>query len=295
MKRLTMGLVAAAMLATAQGGLAADTPPRLPPVTDPPTTVSIPGKFIWFDLVTPDAAASREFYGKVFGWTFQPATDANDYTVFAASDRVIGGFYQPLGGVRQQAGARWLAFAAVRDMRATMARLGGMGFTTLLPATKVPDRGTHAIVRDPQGAIVGLLQSSSGDPRDEPVAPGEFFWVDLYARDVATAAAAYAAIGYQVVPADAAGGERMLLVANGYARAGITKLPPEGRQPGWLPYVQVEDVAATVAAAEAAGGRLLLAPDPALLDGNVAVIGDPLGGVIGVIHWAHTGNAEAQP
>ena len=66
----------------------------------------------------------------------------------------------------RQSRARWLAFAAVREMRKTMSRLGGMGFTTLLPATKVPDRGTHAIVRDPQGAIVGLLQSSSGDPHE---------------------------------------------------------------------------------------------------------------------------------
>jgi predicted enzyme related to lactoylglutathione lyase len=170
-----------------------------------------------------------------------------------------------------------------------------MGFTTVLPATQVPGRGTQAVVRDPQGAIVGLLKSSTGDPRDEPVGPGEFFWVDLYARDVVTASAAYAAIGYNVVPTDEYLGERMLLESSGYARAGITELPPDARQPGWLPYVQVEDVAATVAAAQSAGGKVLMAPDDAVLDGNVAVIGDPLGGVIGVIHWKPDVEQEATP
>jgi predicted enzyme related to lactoylglutathione lyase len=59
--------------------------------------------------------------------------------------------------------------------------------------------------------------------------------------------------------------------------------------------VQVEDVAATLAAATAAGGQVLLEPDPALLDGNVAVIGDPLGGVIGIIHWTRADATEDKP
>ncbi len=284
--------LAAATLAVALLAGPAESAPRLPPVTDPPTTVSIPGKFIWFDLITPDPRTAQAFYGTVFGWSFQPVAGASDYTSIAAGDRLIGGVYQPAAG---QTGSRWLGFVSVRDVRKATMKLGGMGFTTVLPATQVPGRGTQAVVRDPQGAIVGLMKSASGDPRDEPVGPGEFFWVDLYARDVVTASAAYSAIGYNVVPADEYLGERMLLESNGYARAGITQLPTEERQPGWLPYVQVEDVAATVAAAQSAGGKVLMAPDPAVLDGNVAVIGDPLGGVIGVIHWTPEGAEESTP
>jgi len=284
-----IGLVAALHVGSAMAA------PALPPVTDPPTTIRIPGKFVWFDLVTPDAAASRAFYGKVLGWTFQPVAGASDYTAIAADGRLVGGVFQPAAGAAGPPGSRWLSFVSVGDVRAVITRLGGMGFTTLLPATEVPGRGTQAVVRDPQGAVVGLLRSASGDPRDEPVGPGEFFWVDLYARDVVTASAAYSAVGFNVVPADEELGERMLLEANGYARAGITQMPPEAKQPGWLPYVQVEDVGATVAAALAAGGKVLMAPDPAVLDGNVAVIGDPLGGVLGVIHWTVQDTGRAQP
>lgn len=286
-------LAAAALAAALQAG-AAGAATSLPPITDPPTTISIPGKFVWFDLVTTEPAAAQAFYGKVFGWTFQAAPGASDYKVFSAGGRPIGGIFQPAIGGGAAPGTRWLSFVSVRDMDAALARLGRTGFTTLLPATKVPGRGTQAIVRDTQGAIVGLLKSASGDPRDEPVAPGEFFWVDLYTHSVASAAAAYAYIGYQVVPAEEDQGDRLMLVANGYARAGIAALPA-GRPSGWLPYVQVEDVAATAAAAQAAGGTLLRAPDPAVLEGNIAVIADPLGGIIGIIHWKPEATAEAQP
>jgi len=33
------------------------------------------------------------------------------------------------------------------------------------------------------------------------------------------------------------------------------------------------------------GGRVVMAPRPDLLDGNVAVIADPRGGVIGIVNW----------
>jgi predicted enzyme related to lactoylglutathione lyase len=81
----------------------------------------------------------------------------------------------------------------------------------------------------------------------------------------------------------------------GYARAGIVRLPPEGREPGWLAYVQVDDVPATLARVRAAGGRVLREPDPKILGGQFAVFADPLGGVLGVLHWPYDANAGAQP
>jgi predicted enzyme related to lactoylglutathione lyase len=286
-------LTAVALAAALHAG-AADAAPRLPPLVDPPTGLSIPGKFVWFDLVTSDPAAARSFYGKVFGWDFQAVSGGNDYSVIVAGGRPIGGVFQPVAA-RAPAGTRWLSFASVGDMVGVLARLEQLGFTKLLPATTVPGRGQQAIVRDPQGAILGLMHSSSGDPPDKPVESGEFFWVDLYTTDTVASAAAYSYVGYKVVPAGDDAGNRMLLESRGYARAGITPLPADAHQSGWLPYVQVDDVAATIAAATSAGGKVLLEPDPALIDGNVAVIGDPLGGIIGVIHWTATDSSEDQP
>jgi predicted enzyme related to lactoylglutathione lyase len=288
-------MIALVAFATVQQAGAATAAPRLPPLVDPPTGLSIPGKFVWFDLVTPDPAAARSFYGKVFGWNFQAVAGGEDYSIITVGGRPVGGVFQPAPRTGTPAGTRWLSFASVGEMSTALARLERTGFTKVLGTTQVPGRGQQAIVRDPQGAVVGLMHSSSGDPADAPVGPGEFFWVDLYTTDPVAAAAAYSYVGYRVVPAGEDQGERVLLESRGYARAGITPLPEGAREAGWLPYVQVEDVAATLAAATAAGGRVLLAPDPALIDGNLAVIGDPLGGVIGIIHWTLASAGEEQP
>jgi len=288
-------ILAAAALSLAVVTGAAGAAPALPPIVDPPTNLRIPGKFIWFDLVTGDPQAAQAFYAKVFGWSFEPVPAGADYALIAAGGRSIGGVFQP-AGARGEAGTRWLGFVSAEDVGAALSRLEELGFAVLLPATEVPGRGTQAIVRDPQGAVFGLMRSAAGDPADEPVGLGEFFWVDLYTPDAAAAAAAYARVGFSATPAGEGLGERVLLASNGYARAGITPLPADADKAGWLPYVQVESVAATIAAAEAAGGKVLLPPDPQVLDGNVAVVSDPLGGVIGIIHWAATADgSEDQP
>ncbi|MDH4114832.1 MAG: hypothetical protein OEU89_05125, partial [Burkholderiaceae bacterium] len=53
----------------------------------------------------------------------------------------------------------------------------------------------------------------------------------------------------------------------------------------WLPYVQVDDVPATLARVRAGGGKVLRAPDPAILDGQFAVFADPQGAVLGILNW----------
>lgn len=46
-------------------------------------------------------------------------------------------------------------------------------------------------------------------------------------------------LGFEIAPDETSGvADRRLLVSAGYARAGIMALPPGGREPGWLPYVE---------------------------------------------------------
>lgn len=270
--------------------------PVMPAITNPATNVQIPGKFVWFDLATSDTEASQKFYRDVFGWEIQHMRGTPDrYAVIRNEGKAIGGMFGqkvPEGAAR---GARWLPFASVANMDRAIGMMTAGGGQVLVPSTQVPGRGTHALLRDSQGAIIGLLQSSTGDPPDVPVATGNFFWVDLYARDPAAAARAYKELGFEITPDEVSGDSRLLLSAKGYARAGIVKLPPEGREPGWLAYVQVDDVPATLARVRAAGGTVLREPDPAILDGQIAVFADSLGGVLGVIHWTPAATAGATP
>jgi predicted enzyme related to lactoylglutathione lyase len=299
--RATAAVLALASLgvAVAQPVLAAS--PVLPAIADPATHAAIPGKFVWFDLATSDGAASKRFYGKVFGWEFQQLGGTLErYAVIRNEGRPIGGMFRPKAPpgdavAASQVGARWLSIASVANMDRTMAAMTAGGAQVLMPATVVEGFGTRALMRDSQGAVVGLVQSSSGDRKDAPVEAGEFFWVDLYTRDPAAAARAYQQLGFEVSSDEVSGDDRLVLSTQGYARAGILRLPPDGREPGWLPYVQVGDVPATLARVRAAGGKVLREPDPAILGGRLAVFADPQGGVLGILNWTAADSKGAQP
>jgi hypothetical protein len=47
------------------------------------STEPLLGKVIWHDLITEDVDAAREFYGGLFGWTFEDSTGpgGDDYVL----------------------------------------------------------------------------------------------------------------------------------------------------------------------------------------------------------------------
>jgi predicted enzyme related to lactoylglutathione lyase len=247
-----------------------------------------PGKLVWFELVTDQPDAARAFYESVFGWRFTPVPGAPAlYNLIEnRGTRVAGTFVHTRkdGGARA---ARWLTLISVPDVAAAVRYATQNGGGVMAAPASIAGRGVHALLRDPDGGLVGVLRTQSGDPPDVPVQDGDFFWADLFAADPARAAQFYSGLaGYEVSPRQGASGRtRLVLQSQGYARAGIVRRPAELKESGWLPYVLVNDVPATLQKATTAGGRVLVAPTPDLLDGNVAVIADPLGGVLGVVNW----------
>jgi hypothetical protein len=291
MKRLCLAATAAVLVAVAPGVVAA---PSFPPIGVPGQ--QHPGKFIWFDLVTDDLAAARDFYGAVFGWRFRAVADAPaSYTVVEHAGRNIAGLFAhapPAGATRT---ARWLPLIAVKDAAARYVE--AQGGSVIVPPATFAGRGTHVLFRDPQGAVFGVLASDSGDPADTPVDDGDFFWLDLLARDPRKAAEFYQGLaGYEVSLREFGEGvTRAVLTSGGYARAGVALLPAAVKQPGWLPYVLVDDVAGTLNKVRATGGKVLVEPRTELLDGNLAVIADPRGGVLGVVNWIYAPEAGSAP
>src|ERR1700746_524908 len=51
------------------------------------------GKFFWYDVMTTDTAAARNFYCKVVGWQTQGGSGAAgmEYTVFTVNGRGVAG------------------------------------------------------------------------------------------------------------------------------------------------------------------------------------------------------------
>jgi len=59
----------------------------------------LPGKFVWFELVSRDAKKAQAFYGEVLGWKVQPFPMGNfTYEMILAGDTpdsMIGGYAAP--------------------------------------------------------------------------------------------------------------------------------------------------------------------------------------------------------
>jgi predicted enzyme related to lactoylglutathione lyase len=117
-------------------------------------------------------------------------------------------------------------------------------------------------------------------------APGAFSFVDLSAHDMAAIIPWYAALfDWTYKAEDTAGGPPYgMFWKDGRIAAGLGETAPELRAAGvpplWNSYIQVEDVAATVAKVEAAGGTVMLAPMAVLDAGTMAVVADPQGAVV---------------
>lgn len=262
-------------------------PPELPPLTTESDASRLPGKFVWADLVTDDVAGARKFYGGLFGWTFN---NVGDYTVAANDERPLCGMFQRQRPAdRPEARPRWFGYISVKNVSKAQRAVIDSGGKVLVAPHKMPKRGEQAVFIDPEGAVFGVVKSSSGDPQDFLADPGDWIWIELLSRDGRKAADFYRnVVGYQVLENSATTGKtNFVLASGGYARAVVRTVvkPEEAFRPTWLLFVRVKDVTASLALAKGLGGRVLLEPRADLFHGKVAVLADPTGAAIGIMEW----------
>jgi predicted enzyme related to lactoylglutathione lyase len=265
----------------------------LPPLVEPGNAEHHVGKVIWLDLVTPNLASAKQFYSGLFGWTFRDINvGRTDYAVAYLDGRPVGGLLhrpEPTGEQRRPA---WLAFVAVRDVDVARRTALEHGGKVVSEPKSYPHRGRQAILADPEGAVFAVLASSSGDPGDFLVAPGEWIWSSLLAEDPDKSAAFYQALfGYDVfdVPSDD-GLDHVILSTDDYARASVNALPSHSsrRHPHWLNFVRVVDAVDAAARVVALGGRVLVEPHVDRHGGKLAIVADPTGAPFGLMEWSDT-------
>ena len=283
--RTTMIGLAAAFVAAAGAANAADR--YWPPIVDPATGQYTPGRWVWGDLVTSDVAAAADFYGKVFGWTFETYGGENDvdtYTLVLADGLPIGGMVFDARAMKGKVpSARWLPFVSVTDVGAAADAVTRAGGKVVYAPILLGERGETAIFRDPDGVLFGALRSKNGDPPDYAGDLNEWVWLDLWTGDVERATQFYrAVVGYEVLPLPEGGARSGAhLASGGYLRAGVMKRDDVRESAVWLPYVRVADAAAAVERARAAGGKVLRSPVN-LPQAIVAIVADPTGAAVGV-------------
>src|SRR6266849_6325117 len=144
----------------------------------------LPGKFVWFELVSRDAKKAQAFYREVLGWRVQPfPMGASTYEMILAGDTpdtMIGG-YAASKSDRQP--SHWISYVSVEDVDATAKAATANGGKVVEAPYDAPGVGRMARIADPQGAELCLLKSATGDKADAPAPAGRFFWNELHTID----------------------------------------------------------------------------------------------------------------
>ena len=112
-------------------------------------------RIAWFDLTTSNLKQSRDFYGKLFGWSFAAVKGTDQAVEIVAGGTGIGTLRVAEGKI---AASNGVVYVQVADMRATCRRAAELG-GTLAPGFPfdLPDgAGAVAILVDPAGHPVGM-------------------------------------------------------------------------------------------------------------------------------------------
>ena len=282
-RKLLRGLAVALVAVAAGCTTASIAPPKGMAISKTPLI----GKFVWRDLHTENPAAVKPFYAGLFGWEFVESTAmGRPYTIVKSGGQPIGGIVKAARQVPQQPNSQWLSYMSVPDVDRAAELTRAAGGSVLLAPFDVPKVGRGTVLIDPQGAPLGLLRASFGDPADtpEPVL-NRFLWTEELARDPAAAAKFYAdLVGFEIV-VSGEGDKTFRVLKLGRERAGVMRMPFAGMQPTWLVSVMVVDPAASAERVLQLGGRVLLAPRKDVRNGSVALVADPGGAVFALQRW----------
>lgn len=92
-------------------------------------------KFFWYDVMTTDTKAAREFYCHVVGWNAQDSsTGGKEYTTFAVDGQGVAGLLAiPEEARRAGAPPMWTGYIAVDDVDEAVARLEREGGKVVAP------------------------------------------------------------------------------------------------------------------------------------------------------------------
>lgn len=259
--------------------------PRWPPITEPPTHMQVPGRWVWAELFTEDAEAAQRFYARLFGWSFDRlGSGEQGYALARSEGEPVAGLVQRTHEFVKEKGSRWLGMISVPDVAAAAQYAATHGGKVVVPPRTQPGRGEVALLADPEGAPFGVIRSDSGDPLDYLGEENQWVWIELWAKEPQAMAGFYAGLaGYESSPAPMSNGRTAYeLSSGGYLRCRIIPSPIPDKPSAWLPYLRVGDVQAAAARVTEAGGRLAVAPSPRLHDGTLAFAIDPTGAALGL-------------
>ena len=136
---------------------------------DPPDVLAASGEWIWSSLITSDPDADAAFYQKVFDYeVFElPADPGMEHLLLASGDYARASV-NSLPPNRPKAHPHWLNFVRVEDADKMTAKVLALGGRVLVGSHVDRQGGKVAVVADPQGAPLGLLEWPDSETKEVP-------------------------------------------------------------------------------------------------------------------------------
>ena len=226
------------------------------------------GRFVWYELMTPDPPAARAFYRSVVGWNPVDAKmPGMDYWMFQMGEAQVAGVMElPEQARSMGTPPSWIGYVAVSDVDAAAAQVKAKGGTVHVPPTDIPTVGRFAVAADPHGAVLSLFKSANPD-QDlplEPEKPGHVGWHELHAGDLESDFAFYASLtGWVKKEAMDMGemGVYQTFGAGDVTLGGMMNKMPNMPVPFWTYYFNVGNIDEAAERVKAAGGQIMFGPE----------------------------------
>lgn len=247
------------------------------------------GRFVWYELVTPDKDASKAFYADLLGWEWQDE-DMGDMGVYPMA-RTGEAFHCGLISPREGMPPHWMAYVTVADVDRACDQATELGGRVMLAGTDIPKVGRFAVLQDPGGAVILPFQGNNPPQPETPSpAPAGFFcWNELLTGDPAANEDFYTEIfGWTSESSEMPEmGAYWVFRRGDRMECGMMPMPAHaGAPPHWLPYVSVSDVQAAAERVTELGGKVYCQPTDIPDMGRFAVAADPHGAVFAMFQNA---------
>jgi len=136
---------------------------------DSPDYLAAPGEWIWSSLHAKDAGSEAAFYQELFGYDVFDATsgDGLEHLILSSDDyaRASANTF-PVDSARRH--PHWLNYVRVDNAVAAAAKAVSMGGRVLVEPHADRHGGMVAVIADPAGAPVGLMEWTDSDSKVEP-------------------------------------------------------------------------------------------------------------------------------
>jgi predicted enzyme related to lactoylglutathione lyase len=124
------------------------------------------GEFNWHELHTTDIEGAKKFYSAVFSWEFNSyETDEGElYTLISLEDDI-----DSFANVRKidEGKAHWGNYILVEDIDDVLEDVEENGGKIVVAKTLIFDIGNFAVIQDPQGAVISIMETLEDDWEDE--------------------------------------------------------------------------------------------------------------------------------